>query len=306
MPPSRPVTPSAPQIERLEVAVQGGTLAVFRFATAPDRAPVVLAVHGITSSSYTWLALARALAGRATIVAPDLRGRGASSELPGPYGIESHVADLLACLDELGIEQPVVVLGHSLGAYITASLAVDHPQRLRHAVLADGGLGVPGSEGVDPQEFLDAFLGPALARLKLTFPNHDAYHDWWRGHPAFAGSDVADADLVAYADHDLVGEVPRLRSPVAEAAVRGDAAELFEMRSAADQLTVPATLMCAPRGLVNDPNQVQPVALVRAWAAKAPEQRWAIPVPNCNHYTIVLGRAGAETVADAVLSALAG
>ena len=284
----------------------GGTLAVFRFGAVPDQAPVVLAVHGITASSYMWLALARALTGRATIVAPDLRGRGASNELPGPHGIESHVADLLACLDQLGVEQPVVVLGHSLGAYITASLAVDHPQRLRHAVLVDGGLRIPGSEGVDPQGLLEAFLGPALARLKLTFPSHDAYHDWWRVHPAFAGSDVADADLVAYADHDLVGEEPRLRSSVAEAAVRGDAAELVEMRSAADQLTVPATLLCAPRGLVNDPNQVQPEALVRAWAAEAPERRRAIPVPDCNHYTIILGRAGAATVADAVLSALAG
>lgn len=303
--PPTDATPSPPEIQRLEVAVSGGTLAAFRIASPTDDAPVVLAAHGITSSSRTWLGVARALARYATIVAPDLRGRGASKELPGPYGIESHVADLLECLDQLAVEQPVVVVGHSLGAYITTRLAADHPERLRRAVLVDGGLSVPGSDGVDPQEFLDVFLGPALARLKMTFQSHEAYRDWWRAHPALDGSDVADGDLIAYADHDLIGTKPHLRSSVAEQAVRADAADLLEMGSAAHQLTVPSTLLCAPRGLANEPNPMQPLPLVRAWAAEAPEQRLAIQVPDCNHYTIVLGQSGAAAVADAVRFALA-
>ena len=43
-----------------------------------------------------------------------------------------------------------------------------------------------------------------------------------RRHPAFARGDVDDADLVAYAEHDLIGESPSLRSSVSEPAVRGE------------------------------------------------------------------------------------
>ncbi len=126
-------------------------------------------MHGITANSHAWLAVARELAGRVRVVAPDLRGRGASNALPPPFGMAAHADDLRALLDQLGAERAVFA-GHSLGGYIVARLAADHPDRVRAAVLVDGGLTIPSAgEGVDPQEFADAFLGPALARLRLTF-----------------------------------------------------------------------------------------------------------------------------------------
>ena len=285
----------------LEVPVPGGTLAAFAPASAASRAPTVLAIHGITANRRAWLAVARALGSRASLVAVDLRGRGASRALPPPYGISYHAADMLAVLDALDLEQTVVV-GHSLGAYIAAALAVEHPERVRGLVLVDGGLKVPGSEGVDPQKFLDAFLGPALARLRLSFATREEYRDWWRAHPALTAGDVADADLDAYADHDLVGSEPQLRSSVVEAAVRADAADLFTTAEAARQLTVSATLLCAPRGLADDPNPMQPTKLVQAWTAGAPRERKIVPVADVNHYTIAMGRRGAEAVAQAILS----
>ena len=290
---------------QLEVAVAGATLATFDLSGPPDRElPVVVAVHGITANSDAWLAVARALAGRVRLLAVDLRGRGRSNELPGPYGIAAHVADLLAVLDEVPARRAVFV-GHSLGAYIVARLAADHPERVDAALLVDGGLTIPGSRDVDPQEFADAFLGPALARLKMTFASREAYYDWWRAHPAFARGDVADADLVAYAAHDLIGEQQRLHSSVSEDAVRADAGELFEMGSAAHRLAIPATLLCAPRGLLDEPNPMQPLQLVREWAAAAPGQRQAVQVPDVNHYTITLGAAGAAAVASAISVAAA-
>jgi len=170
-------------------------------------------------------------------------------------------------------------------------------------VLVDGGLPIPGTEGAEPQAFLDAFLGPALARLRMQFVSHEAYRDWWRAHPALAGGEVEDSDLVAYADYDLTGTEPELRSAVSEAAARADAAALFELGEDARRLTVPATLLCAPRGLQDDPNPMQPPALVREWAAEAPELRRAIEVPDVNHYTIVLGARGARAVAREVAAA---
>ncbi|MGI8430153.1 MAG: alpha/beta fold hydrolase [Solirubrobacteraceae bacterium] len=288
--------------QRLDLKVAGGTLAAFRFGGLRVGGPTVVAAHGITSSSRAWSAVARALSGRATLVAPDLRGRGASSELPGPFGLATHVADLLALLDDLSLDRAVLV-GHSLGAYIVARLAVEHPERVSSVVLIDGGLTIPGLERANPQAFIEAFLGPALARLTLSFPDREAYRDWWRAHPAFAAGDVADSDLVAYADHDLVGEPPRLRSSVCAQAVRADAAELLEVGAAAHRLTVPANLLCAPRGLLDDPNPVIPLGLARSWAARAPAQRRATLVEGANHYTITLGARGAAAAADALAAA---
>ncbi len=50
------------------------------------------------------------------------------------------------------------------------------------------------------------------------------------------------SDLLAYANHDLVGREPEMRSSVSEAAVRGDAADLFEMGEPAHRLQVPRDL----------------------------------------------------------------
>jgi pimeloyl-ACP methyl ester carboxylesterase len=216
----------------------------------------------------------------------------------------THARDMVAVLDRCGLERAVLV-GHSLGAYIVARVAAEHPSRVAGVVLVDGGLTVPVSRDVDPQEFIEGFLGPALARLRMTFATEEEYRDWWRRHPALAGGDVDEADLAAYADHDLVGEPGALRSSVREEAVRGDAAELFEMGEPAHRLSVPATLVCAPRGLLDDPNPMQPMELVESWVAEAPQLRRCVPVSDVNHYTLVLGRAGAAAVADEIAAAVA-
>jgi pimeloyl-ACP methyl ester carboxylesterase len=288
-------------MDRIDIPVVGGTLASFRYGPAGSE-PVV-AIHGITANSRGWIAVARALDGRAALLAVDLRGRAASRELPAPFGMEAYARDMLAVVDHLSIERAVLV-GHSLGAYAVARFAADHPERVAAAVLVDGGLTLPVPAEVDPQAVTAAVLGPALARLKLTFATPEAYHDWWRAHPAFAHGDVVDADLVAYAEHDLVGEPPSLRSSVSEDVVRADAGELLEIGKPAHRLAVPTILVCAERGMTDDPNPMQPPALAQAWTDEAPDTRTLERVPGVNHYTIVMGAAGAGVVANAIVRAL--
>ena len=289
-------------VTKSEVAVAGGSLAVHRWGQSDG--PVVVLVHGITGNSHAWQPVARALDGEATLLAVDLRGRADSRELPGPYGLDAHVGDLLALLDAHGLDQAVFA-GHSLGAYIVARLGAQHPERVQALVLVDGGLRVPGSQTDDPQAFLDAFLGVTLARLALRFASPEEYFAWWRAHPAFASGTVAEADLQAYASHDLVGSPPELRSAVAEEAVRADGADVILGPDDAVRLSVPATHLCAPFGLQGEPNPMQPLELVRGWAAGGPELRQAIQVPDVNHYTIVMSDPGASAVAGAVRDRLA-
>ncbi len=116
----------------------------YRLGSPDPGAPLALAIHGITSTSRSWLRSARALGDRGALVAVDLRGRGASHELPPPFGIAAHVRDMVAVLDRYGLTAPVVV-GHSLGAYIAAS-AGDRPPR------AGGAAGPRRRRADDPRQ----------------------------------------------------------------------------------------------------------------------------------------------------------
>jgi pimeloyl-ACP methyl ester carboxylesterase len=289
---------------RIDIPVAGGELAVYRLGSQRPDAPAVLAVHGITSTSFAWLSCAAALADDVALIAVDLRGRGESGSLPGPFGLDAHVEDLVAVLDALALPRPVV-LGHSMGAYIAARLGARRPDRVSRLVLVDGGLTIAGSADVDPEPFMRAFLGPALARLEMTFESVDAYATWWRGHPAINGSDIDPGVLRRYVSHDLVGEPPALRSSVNPDVLTPDGSDVLRSDDA-HRLALPAVLLCAPRGMVNDPNPMQPLELVRAWAAEDPERRRALQVPDVNHYTITLGAAGAAAVAAEVRAAVAG
>jgi pimeloyl-ACP methyl ester carboxylesterase len=294
--------PTDVPIEPLAIPVLGGTLAAVRLGAA--EAPPVLAIHGITGNNRAWVPTARALGEHAALIAVDLRGRADSRDLPEPYGTAAYVADLAEVIGALDLA-PALVVGHSLGAYLACRLAVEHPELVRRLVLVDGGLPIPGSEKVDPQQFATAFLGPALARLEMEFPDRDAYHAWWDAHPALTDSaDVARADLYAYADHDLIGTAPALRSSVLGDAIRADANELPTLGAWADAVTQPAHLLAAPNGLLGEPSPMQPMAVVESWAAARAERSCAL-VADVNHYTITLGERGAQAAAGALRDALA-
>ena len=182
------------------VEVRGGRLHVTRFGSG-SRA--VLGIHGITASSMSMAVVARHLDTDATLLAPDLRGRGASAGLPGPYGMRAHAEDCAAAITALG-EPPVVVLGHSMGAYVAVVLAAMYPELVERLVLADGGLPLPMPEGasadIDPDEVIDAVLGPAIERLGMVFPTVESYLDFWRAHPAM---EEWNSDIEAYLRYDL-------------------------------------------------------------------------------------------------------
>ena len=99
----------------------------------------VVAAHGITGNHRSWQGVARALDDDVTLIAPDLRGRGRSADLPGPFGMRAHAADLVAVLDHLELDQAVLA-GHSMGAYVAAVAATTDPDRWRRVVLVDGGV----------------------------------------------------------------------------------------------------------------------------------------------------------------------
>ncbi|MFJ9773814.1 alpha/beta fold hydrolase [Kitasatospora sp. NPDC101157] len=287
--------------EELTVPVPGGDLAVLRWPADRPGAPTVVAVHGITANGLAWYEIARRLAGRVTLLAPDLRGRSASRSVAGPYGLARHADDVAAVIASLGAA-PVTVVGHSMGAWVTALTAVRHPELVRRVLLVDGALSFPLPEGAREEDALAAVLGPALARLSMTFPDRAAYREFWQRHPAFAGnwSDGIDA----YIQRDLVGAEPALRSSCVLEAVRADGAQVLLDREAAGavhRLPCPAELLWAERGLLDEPQGLydhQRIGLSGLDLDRVP----ASPVPGTNHYSILWGEAGADRIVGKLLT----
>ena len=126
--------------------------------------PIVL-VHGFASNKEVnwvhpgWITTLTRAGRRA--IALDNRGHGASSKLydPSSYHSATMADDVRALLDHLKIER-ADVMGYSMGARVTAFLAVDHPARMRSAIL--GGLGIRLVEGVGlPESIADALEAPS-------------------------------------------------------------------------------------------------------------------------------------------------
>jgi lipase len=288
------------QLRQLDIAVDGGDLRVLLWGTGRR---VAVAVHGITASGMSWQAVARRMPPDWTLAAPDLRGRGHSNHLPGPYGLERHAADVTAVLRHFG-GRPVLA-GHSMGAYVALLVHDAHPNLARRLVLVDGGLPLPLPDGVDPEAALEASLGPAITRLRQTFPSTEAYLDFWRAHPALA--DHWTADVEAYARYDLTGVAGSLRSRVSEAAVSADSRDVLADKPFADalgRLTRPTPLLTAPAGFFGEPPGLLPSDLIATWQERVPQLRPQL-VPDVNHYTIVFDRQAATTVARAITTAAA-
>mgnify|MGYP001581450171 CR=1 FL=1 len=276
------------------------TLAVSTFGPS-DAGPALLAIHGITANGQSWQTVATHLPQR-RVLAPDLRGRGRSNALPGPYGLRQHATDLAALLDADG-RGARIVLGHSMGAFAAVALAAARPDLVARLVLVDGGFPLKLPADATSAEDLDigALLGPAAQRLSMEFADDDAYLEFWRQHPAFL-RDWSPA-VEAYARYDLDGEPPHRRPSTVVSAMLQDGAELYGpdwYLDALRSLRMPVTVLRAPRGLA-DAEPLYPVGALEAFRALVPALA-IVEVDDVNHYTILFADRGAAQVAAAATS----
>lgn len=109
------------------VEVPGARLHV---AEAGEGSPV-LCLHGWPQHWWVWREVIPALAGEHRVICPDLRGFGWSEAPPGPYEISELAADMVALLDELGLDE-VDLIGHDWGGYTGFLLCLDAPERIRN------------------------------------------------------------------------------------------------------------------------------------------------------------------------------
>jgi 3-oxoadipate enol-lactonase len=97
--------------------------------------PIVF-VHGFPMSHEMWLPQIQACSSLYRVIAYDVMGHGSSDIGEGQYSIEAHVDDLFGLLDQLKITRAVIV-GLSMGGYITLRALEREPGRVLAAVLCD-------------------------------------------------------------------------------------------------------------------------------------------------------------------------
>jgi haloacetate dehalogenase len=103
--------------------------------------PALLLLHGFPQTGAMWARVAPQLAGRFTVIVPDLRGYGASARPPAAadlsnYGFRAMAQDLVALLDHLG-QGAAHVAGHDRGGRCAHRMALDHPDRVLSLALMD-------------------------------------------------------------------------------------------------------------------------------------------------------------------------
>jgi pimeloyl-ACP methyl ester carboxylesterase len=170
--------------------------------------PAIVLIHGITSNSLTWDAVAPSLARNHTVIAPDLLGHGESAKPRGDYSLGAYASGVRDLLISLGHESATVV-GHSLGGGVAMQMAYQFPERCERLVLVgSGGLGrevsgllraatLPGSEWVLPllasAGLLDA--GRAFGRLlnRLGLSLRTDVQEMASGHASLADPDARAA-----------------------------------------------------------------------------------------------------------------
>ncbi len=112
-------------------------LAIHTLTAGPERAPTVVLIHGNVSSARFWEPLIDQIDGRFRVVAPDLRGYGATEAAvtDATRGLRDFSDDLHALLEALEVTTPVHLVGWSAGAGVVMQYAIDHPTRVAGLVL---------------------------------------------------------------------------------------------------------------------------------------------------------------------------
>lgn len=282
-----------------DVPVPGGDLRVALWE--PDGEPVgtALLIHGVTSSHLAWPFVVERLPG-IRIIAPDLRGRGASNGISGPAGMAVHADDLAAVLDAVGVESTTVV-GHSMGAFVAMALAHRHPERVRRLVLVDGGLPLDLPAGVEPEQAVQVVLGPVAERLSKRWSGVEEYEErFWRHHPAFA-DDWSDA-LERYIAYDLVPDGDSFRAATTVQAMADDTRDMNTgalLPQALASLSKPTLFITVPRGLQNEVPGLYAPAHRESILTGLPQVRH-VHLDDLNHYTVVMSERGADALAPLI------
>jgi pimeloyl-ACP methyl ester carboxylesterase len=130
--------------------------------------PAVMISHGAGDDGLCWTHVVKGLETDYDFILPDARGHGKSSSGKGDYSSDQRVADLVALIEALKLERPVVG-GHSMGADTSLNLAATHPHLARAVFLEDPPIMGPGEALFESEEFKGKDIAKMMRQFMQTF-----------------------------------------------------------------------------------------------------------------------------------------
>ncbi len=197
-------------------AVEGGEVRYFVHGDLNAGQTPVLVLHGAFMTSDAMAPLTDLITDRPLIVV-DQRGHGRTGDLPGPITYEALADDAAAVLADAGVSK-ADVFGYSMGAGAALQLALRHPERVDHLVVASVSFNEAGNlpgfaqmmAGITPEVFAGT---PMEAEFKRLAPDPDAFasvvnkikvmdhgQDW----PAEQIRALTSPTFIIIGDHDIV------------------------------------------------------------------------------------------------------
>jgi len=165
--------------------------------------PTVVLLHGFPETWWTWRLVMPLLAGRNTVVVPDLRGVGCSSAPPEGYDARTLARDVHQVVAALG-PGPVAIVGHDTGGWVAYAYARQYPDEVSRLVVS--GAAVPGFGLERHLDFrrpgqglphLVLFAQPDVPELLLRGRERE-YLDGFVGSTAVKESGAFDVYVAAY------------------------------------------------------------------------------------------------------------
>ena len=162
--------------------------------------PAVVLLHGYTQTSHMWLPLMPRLAASHTVIAPDLRGIGASERTAQGYDKKTMAADVRELVRQLGHAQ-VTLVGHDIGLMVAYAYAAQYPREVKKVVLMDAFLpGVGEWQNVWLLRDLWHFHFYGETPLALVKGRERTYFEhFWNDFAADRTKSVPEADRRLYA-----------------------------------------------------------------------------------------------------------
>jgi pimeloyl-ACP methyl ester carboxylesterase len=145
------------------------------FYTEEGSGPPLLCIHGWTCDGNDWAWQIPALTGTYRVIAMDIRGHGRSDVPEDGYTLGQFADDAAELLRVLNAT-PAVVMGHSLGFAIAATLAQRNPEMVRALIDVDGATGMLSGDREQFAGLVAALEGGAHAVAQATLFQSPAFY----------------------------------------------------------------------------------------------------------------------------------